>query len=68
MMDDRRDDRRVAAEAARAAAIVALPAPAWRDIQQRALTMGVTVELLDDGGTLHLAVPAGERGETDGAG
>ena len=67
MMDDRRDDRRVAAEAARAAAIVALPAPAWRDIQQRALTMGVTVELLDDGGTLHLAVPAEERGETDGA-
>jgi two-component system sensor histidine kinase DegS len=68
MMDDRRDDRKAAAEAARTAAIVALPAAAWRDIQQRASTMGVTVELLDDGGTLHLAVPAGERGETDGAG
>ena len=68
MMDDRRDDRRAAAEAARTAAIVALPAAAWRDIQQRASTMGVTVELLDGGGTLHLAVPAGERAETDGAG
>jgi two-component system sensor histidine kinase DegS len=68
MMDDRRDDRKAAAEAARAAAIVTLPAAAWRDIQQRALTMGVTVELLDDGGTLHLSVPAGERAESDGAG
>jgi hypothetical protein len=67
-MDDRRDDRRAAAEAARTAAIVALPAAAWRDIQQRASTMGVTVELLDGGGTLHLALPAGERAETDGAG
>jgi two-component system, NarL family, sensor histidine kinase DegS len=68
MMDDRRDDRKAAAEAARTAAIVTLPAAAWRDIQQRASTMGVTVELLDGGGTLHLAVPAGERGATDGAG
>jgi len=67
MMDDRRDDRKAAAEAARSAAIVTLPAAAWRDIQQRASTLGVTVELLDGGGTLHLAVPAGARVETDGA-
>jgi two-component system sensor histidine kinase DegS len=68
MMDDRRDDRRAAAEAARNAAIVVLPSAAWRDIQQRASTMGVTVELLDGGGTLHVAVPAGERVGADAAG
>jgi two-component system, NarL family, sensor histidine kinase DegS len=68
MMDDRRDDRRAAAEAARNAAIVVLPSAAWRDIQQRASTIGVTVELLDGGGTLHVAVPAGERVGADAAG
>jgi two-component system, NarL family, sensor histidine kinase DegS len=68
MMDDRRDDRRAAAEAARNAAIVVLPASPWRDIQQRAATMGVTVELLDGGGTLQVKVPAGESSGADAAG
>jgi two-component system sensor histidine kinase DegS len=68
MMDDRRDDRRAAAEAARNAAIVVLPAAPWRDIQQRAATMGVTVELLDGGGTLQVKVPAGEGSGADTAG
>ncbi len=68
MMDDRRDDRRAAAEAARSAAIVVLPAAAWRVIQQRASTMGVTVELLDGGGTLRVAVPAGQPVAADRAG
>jgi two-component system sensor histidine kinase DegS len=59
MMDERRDDRKAAAEAARNAAIVSLPAATWREIQERAATMGVVVELLDGGGTLRVATPAG---------
>ena len=59
MMDERRDDRRAAAEAARSAQVVALPPAAWREIQERAATIGVTVELLDGGGTLRVATPAG---------
>jgi hypothetical protein len=59
MMDERRDDRRAAAEAARSATVVVLPPAAWREIQERAATIGVTVELLDGGGTLRVATPAG---------
>jgi two-component system, NarL family, sensor histidine kinase DegS len=59
MMNDRRDDRRAAAEAARNAAIVSLPSSTWRQIQERAATIGVSVELLDGGGTLRVATPAG---------
>jgi hypothetical protein len=59
MMDERRDDRRAAAEAARSATVVVLPPAAWREIQERAATIGVTVELLDGGGTLRVATPSG---------
>jgi hypothetical protein len=56
MMADRRDQAEAAAEAARTAAIVALPATAWREIQQRATTIGIAVELIGGGGDLQLAV------------
>jgi two-component system sensor histidine kinase DegS len=56
MMADRRDQAEAAAEAARTAAVVSLPAPAWREIQQRAATMGITVELLAAGAEMQLAV------------
>ena len=56
MMADRRDQAEAAAEAARSAAIVSLPATAWREIQQRAATIGITVELLGGGGELQLGV------------
>jgi two-component system, NarL family, sensor histidine kinase DegS len=59
MMDERRDDRRAAAEAARTATVVVLPPAAWREIQERAATIGVTVQLLDGGATLRVATPAG---------
>jgi two-component system sensor histidine kinase DegS len=57
MMEDRRADRRAAADAARNAAIVALPHAAWREIQQRAATIGATVELEAGGGTLRVTAP-----------
>ncbi|HET9520532.1 MAG TPA: histidine kinase [Candidatus Limnocylindrales bacterium] len=56
MMADRRDQAEAAAEAARTAAIVSLPANAWREIQQRATTIGIAVELVGGGGELQLAV------------
>ena len=61
MMEDRRADRRAAADAARDAAIVVLPPAAWREIQQRAATIGATVELEDGGGTLRVSAPLAER-------
>jgi hypothetical protein len=60
MMEDRRADRQAAADAARDAAIVTLPPAAWKEIQQRAATLGVTVELLDGGGSLRVATPIAE--------
>jgi two-component system sensor histidine kinase DegS len=56
MMEDRRSDRRAKVEAARTAALITLPADAWREIQQRAATIGVKPELLSEGGELRLLV------------
>jgi two-component system, NarL family, sensor histidine kinase DegS len=60
MMDDRKADRAAAEEAARKAASVVLPAGSWREIQQRAATIGVTAKLLGDGTELHLVAGAPE--------
>ena len=56
MMEDRKADRRKAVEAARQAWLVVLPEGPWREIQQRASTIGVNVELVDDGSTLVATV------------
>jgi hypothetical protein len=64
MMEDRKADRQAAAEKARDATIAALPANAWHEIQQRAVSIGVDVELLDGGGTLRVVVPATEPADT----
>jgi two-component system sensor histidine kinase DegS len=58
MMEDRKADRRKAVEAARQAWLVVLPEGPWREIQQRASTIGVNVELVDDGSTLVATVEA----------
>jgi hypothetical protein len=58
MMEDRKADRAKAAEAARQAWLVVLPDAAWREIRQRASTIGVSVELVDDGSTLVATVEA----------
>jgi two-component system sensor histidine kinase DegS len=54
MLEDRRERAEGAAVAAREAAIVALPSAAWREIQQRAATTGVSAELGEGGGELRL--------------
>jgi two-component system sensor histidine kinase DegS len=62
MMDDRREQAEAAAESARNAQIVALPAAAWHEIKQRAATVGISAELLGAGAELRIAVdlPADE--------
>jgi hypothetical protein len=36
--------------------VVSLPPQAWRDIQHRGLSVGITTELLADGGELVIGV------------
>jgi hypothetical protein len=54
MMEDRRADARTAAETAQRDSIVELPSSTWREIQARATTIGLTVELSTDGSELRL--------------
>jgi two-component system, NarL family, sensor histidine kinase DegS len=46
MIEDRRADRAAAVDAAHRAAMVALPAASWREIQDRASTLGMKAELV----------------------
>jgi two-component system sensor histidine kinase DegS len=55
LVEERRVARRKAAEAAARASIVVLPSRTWREIQDRAASVGVEVELREDGSHLHLA-------------
>jgi two-component system sensor histidine kinase DegS len=54
MMEERRADARDRAESAQREAIVSLPASTWREIQARAATLGLEVELSADGSELRL--------------
>jgi two-component system sensor histidine kinase DegS len=54
MVQDRKD---AASAAARAATHIELPAATWREIQQRATTIGAEVAQLDDGAQLRLTLP-----------
>ena len=56
MMEERHADERAAAERKRAKAIAKLPSDAWREIQGRATPLGITVQLLDGGGSLRVSV------------
>jgi two-component system sensor histidine kinase DegS len=56
MIDEQRAE--AAAERTSRAAALALPASTWREIQQRAETIGVAAELLDEGRTVVLVLPA----------
>ncbi len=62
MIENRREQAEAAAESARTAAIVVLPPNAWREIQQRAATVGIAAELVADGAELQIGVdlPAGD--------
>ena len=55
LVEDRRTAKREAAAAAVRASIVVLPGATWREIQDRAASVGVEAELQADGGHLHLA-------------
>jgi two-component system, NarL family, sensor histidine kinase DegS len=55
LVEDRRSAEREAAAAAIRASIVVLPTSTWREIQDRAASVGVDAELRADGGHLHLA-------------
>jgi two-component system sensor histidine kinase DegS len=54
MMEERRADARTAAETAQRDSIVELSSTTWREIQSRANTLGLTVELSADGSELRL--------------
>ena len=54
MMEERRADARDRAVSAQREAIVRLPASTWREIQSRAATLGLNVELSADGSELRL--------------
>jgi two-component system, NarL family, sensor histidine kinase DegS len=54
MMAERQERAATKSAAAREAAIVSLPVSTWREIQQRATTTGIVVELGDGGGVLHV--------------
>jgi two-component system sensor histidine kinase DegS len=56
MIEDRREQAEAAAQTARTAAIVAMPANAWREIQQRAATVGIAAELLAGGAELRIGI------------
>jgi hypothetical protein len=53
------DEQRAEAAAARSTRdkALAMPANTWREIQQRAATIGVRAELLDEGRELVLVLP-----------
>jgi two-component system sensor histidine kinase DegS len=54
LVEERREAERDAAEAAVRESIVVLPPAPWREIRDRAASVGVIAELRADGGHLHL--------------
>ena len=56
LVEERRVAQRAAAEAAIRASVVPLPPAAWREIQDRATSVGVEASLRDAGTHLHLSI------------
>ena len=54
MVEEQKASELVAAEAARVAALITLPPATWRQIQARAATLDLAVELLDEGSRLRV--------------
>ncbi|MEO7665067.1 MAG: histidine kinase [Candidatus Limnocylindrales bacterium] len=57
MVEERREAEVIAVESARRSAVVQLPKRTWRDLSERAATLGIKAELLDEGGRLRLVAP-----------
>jgi two-component system, NarL family, sensor histidine kinase DegS len=68
MMEERRVAARDAAETARRESIVVLPPSTWREIQDRAATLGITAELQGEGSVLRMVVEATPPGDDGAAG
>ena len=70
MMAERRARAEARSQAAKAAAVVALPTATWREIQQRASSTGITAVLVDGGATLQLRAELEplETDESEGGG
>ena len=68
LVEERRAAQVAAAEAAVRASIVVLPTTTWREIQDRAASVGVDAELRADGGHLHLAADLPSTDDGPGAG
>jgi two-component system sensor histidine kinase DegS len=65
MLADRRRQAEDAAAAARSSAVVELPAATWREIEGRAVTIGIVAEQADDGSRLHLRADTSPASEPD---
>jgi two-component system, NarL family, sensor histidine kinase DegS len=68
MMEEQKADERAALERKRDRAIAKLPSDAWREIQGRASPLGISVQLLDGGGSLRVSAPIQEVGASEQAG
>jgi hypothetical protein len=69
LVEERREAERDAAEAAVRDSIVVLPESPWREIRDRAASVGVEAELRADGGHLHIVaeIPPIEAGTAPSA-
>jgi two-component system sensor histidine kinase DegS len=66
MVEERAADARAAAEAARIAARVVLPAATWRSIAGRAAALGFSADLVDEGAAVAIRVSlAGDEGSPE---
>jgi two-component system sensor histidine kinase DegS len=68
MLADRRSQAEDAVAAARNAAVVALPAATWREIEGRAVTTGIAAEQADGGARIHLRADVASATDPEGAG
>jgi len=59
LVEERRAAQQAAVDAAIRNSVVVLPPATWREIQERAASVGVDAELKGDGGHIHLAIDLG---------
>ena len=67
LVEERRLAQQAAIDAAVRNSVVVLPPATWREIQERAASVGVQAELKGDGGHLHLTVDLGPAREGEAA-
>jgi len=67
LVEERRAAQQASIDAAVRASVVVLPPATWREIQERAASVGVDAELRGDGGHLHLSVALGPGHDDSGA-